>query len=148
MANYATEAEGDTYFTTRLSTTAWDDASTADRTAALTMATEIIDRLNFVGSKYDADQVNQFPRGTDTTVPSDIQKACLEISLALLDGVNPDLEFENLFMTQQGYGGVKSSYDRNIKQAHILAGVPSFVAWTYLRPYLIDPYTVDLGRTS
>jgi hypothetical protein len=112
------------------------------------MATEIIDRLNFVGSKNDSDQTNQFPRGADTTVPGNVKNACFEISLSLLDGVDPNLEYENIFMTSQGYGGARSSYDRSVKPPHVLAGVPSFVAWTYLQPYLIDPQRLDLGRAS
>lgn len=148
MPSYATEAEAQAYFDTRLHTEAWDDASPTDRTKALAHATNIIDRLNFSGSKADDAQVNQFPRGTDTTVPDDIKNASAEIALALLDGVNPDLEYENVFMTSQGYGGIRSSFDRSVKPPHILAGVPSFIAWTYLKPYLLDGLNIELHRTS
>lgn len=148
MPSYATEAEAQTYFDTRLGTEPWDDASTTERDKALAHATNIIDRLNYAGQKADEAQVNEFPRGEDTTVPQDIKNASAEIALALLDGVNPELEYENLFMTSQGYGGVRSSFDRTVKQPHILAGVPSFTAWTFLKPYLHDPLNIELHRTS
>lgn len=148
MSSYATESEAQTYFDSRLHTEPWDDASTTDRSKALAQATKIIDRLNFSGEKTESTQELQFPRGGDTEVPQDIKDASAEIALALLDGVNPDLEYENVFMTSQGYGGIRSSYDRRVKPPHVLAGVPSFIAWTYLKPYLIDGLNIELHRTS
>jgi len=148
MPSYATEAEAQAYFDTRLNSDAWDDATTADRVKGLAHATNIIDRLNFTGCKADENQVNQFPRGTDATIPQDIKNASAEIALALLDGVDPQLEFENVFMTSQGYGGVRSAFDRTVKPLHVLSGVPSFAAWTYLQPYLYDPLNIELRRMS
>lgn len=148
MPSYATEVMAQTYFTTRLNAEAWDDADSTNREKALGHATNVIDRLNFTGCKADENQENQFPRGTDVDIPKDITSATCEIALALLDGVDPQLEFENVFMTSQGYGGVRSSFDRIVKPMHILAGVPSFTAWTYLKPYLLDPLSIELRRTS
>ena len=148
MPSYVTEAEAQTYFDNRLNVEAWDDATSTDRQKSLGHATSVIDRLNFVGCKAEEAQVNQFPRGVDVAIPQDIKNAVCEVALALLDGVDPQLEFENVFMTSQGYGGVRSSYDRTVKPAHLLAGVPSFTAWTYLKPYLLDPLNIELHRTS
>ena len=148
MSAYATTVEAATYFSERLNTDAWDDAVTGDKTKALAQATKIIDRLNFLGELADEDQDNQFPRDNDTEVPNDIKYACCEIALALLDGVDPEIEFENLSMVAQGYGNVKSTYDREIPAAHILAGVPSVTAWRYLSPYLRDPYSITLRRVN
>jgi len=148
MPSYATQIDATIYFASRLGTECWDDAISEDKDKALGQATHIIDRLNFVGCKNDVDQVNQFPRDTDTVVPDDVKNASIEIALALIDGVNPELEFENLFMTSQGYGGARSSYDRSVKPSHVLAGVPSFTAWTFLKPYLRDPHSMELRRTS
>ena len=146
--NYITLLEANTYFLTRLSTGAWDDSNNNDREASLTMGTEIIDRLNYRGEKHDDAQVNQFPRGDDIAVPDDIKKACAEIALALLDGVDPELEFANLNMSSQAYANIKSTYDRGRPPEHILAGVPSVSAWRYLKPFLRDPYGVSLNRVS
>ncbi|KKM82574.1 hypothetical protein LCGC14_1318210 [marine sediment metagenome] len=148
MPSYASSVEAQTYFDGRLNTDAWDSASAGDKTKALAQATAIIDRLNFVGTRTDTDQVNQFPRGTDVTIPQDIKDASAEIALALLDGVNPELEYENINMTSQGYGGIRSSFDRSVKPPHIVAGVPSFIAWTLLAPYLRDPSNIELHRTN
>ena len=146
--SYATLVEAQVYFDGRLHTGPWDNSDDPTRTKGLCQATTIIDRLNFLGAKNDDAQELQFPRDTDTVVPQDIKNATAELTLALLDGVSPDLEFENLFMVSQGYSSVRSSYDRSTKQPHVLAGVPSITAWTFLKPYLRDPNQIDLNRTS
>lgn len=147
--NYLTPSEAQEIADERLNVEAWDDAVNEDGSSfgnpgtltykALTMATKIIDRLNYRGAKAESSQVNQFPRGTDTSVPSDIQQACFEIALALLDGVDPQLEAEALRRKSQGYANVRSTYDSEMVAPHIVAGVPSLTAWRYLVPYLRLP---------
>jgi hypothetical protein len=136
MADYITEVEGEVYFQGVLNSDAWDAASPQLRGTAITNATSIIDRLRFVGCKTDENQENQFPRGGDTTVPQDVKNACAEIANALLDGKDPELEFENQRMTSQKYSDTQSTYDRTSYDVHILAGVPSVTAWRFLLPYL------------
>jgi len=148
MAQYATLAEGNTYMGERLNTAAWDAAADADKNKGLQWATKLIDRLNFLGEKTDEDQELQFPRDADTDVPDDIKNACIECASALLDGVDPEMEFENLSMVAQGYSNVRSTYDRSRPAEHILAGIPSVTAWRYLKPYIRDVHTVDLERAS
>lgn len=149
MTAYATEAEAQTYLDTyKIFYRAWTDSSSTDHVKALNQATYIIDRLNFVGEKADEDQALQFPRGTDTEIPDDIKNACTEIALALLDGINPELEFENLRMIAQGYGNVRSTHDPTLLPEHQVAGVPSLVAWQLLKPYLHDNRRIDLKRIS
>lgn len=148
MAAYATSVEAQTYFDGRLNTDAWDDATSANKTKALSMATTLIDRLNFRGEKADSTQENQFPRGDDTVVPSDIKNACAEIALALLDGVDPELEFDNLRMKSQAYGVVRSTYESDRAPEHYVAGIPSSLAWRFLKPYLRGAYTIDTHRVS
>lgn len=148
MSNYATAAEGDAYFATRLRTRAWDEATSGDQDKALAMATRIIDQLNFLGTKTEEEQENQFPRDDDDTVPTAIRDACLEIALALLDGVDPGKEYENLFKTSNSYGGVRTTFDTDVAPAHVVAGVPSFDAWKLLLPYLRDPKAIKLRRAD
>lgn len=148
MPSYLTIPEAQTYFNTRLHTEPWDCAIDDQKTKALAMATNIIDRLNYEGEKTNEAQVNQFPRDADTVVPQDIMDATTEIALSLLDGVDPELEFENLAMTTQQYGSIKSSYDRSINQDYKMAGVPSMTAWRMLKPYLRDNLGIDLNRVS
>lgn len=150
MGQYATIVEAQAYFDGRLNTDAWDDAADdAERNKALTMATiTVIDRLNFRGEKADSAQELQFPRGNDTVVPQDIKNACAEVALALLDGVDPEMEFDNLRMKAQAYGVVKSTYDTERAPEHYVAGVPSSIAWRFLKPYLRSVFTVRLDRVS
>lgn len=146
--SYATYTEGNTYFAQRWGSfaDAWDKASTANKSKALNHATAIIDRLNFLGNKTDDDQTNQFPRGTETTVPQDIKDACCEIAGALLDDVDIEQEMHAARLTGTNYGGVRTTYDATIPEAHILAGVPSRVAWQLLLPYLRDPHKMNMTR--
>jgi len=145
---YATIAEAQAYFDGRLNTEVWDDATDDNKTKALTMATTLMDRLNYRGDKADADQELQFPRGSDTEVPQDIKDACSEIALALLDGVDPELEFDNLSMTAQAYGVIRSTYQKGRAPEHTVAGIPSSIAWRFMKPYLRGVQTVDLNRVS
>ena len=148
MPSYLTIIEAQTYFNTRLHTQPWDYAIDDEKTKALAMASKIIDRLNYEGEKTDEAQVNQFPRDADIAVPQDIMDATTEIALSLLDGVDPELEFENLAMITQQYGTIKSTYDRSINQEYKMAGVPSMTAWRMLKPYLRDSQGIDLNRVS
>lgn len=117
-----------------------------DKYKALYMATRIIDRLNYIGSKTETDQEHEFPRNGETTVPQDILDACCEIAISLLDGYNDDIEYENQFVQQQKYSNVQTTYNRPAASEHIIAGVPSIVAWRLLKPYLRDPNAVSLSR--
>jgi len=148
MTPYLSVSAATDYFANRLNTDAWDDADEVDCEKALYMATDAIDRLNFLGEKADPDQENQFPRSGDTVVPQDIQDACAELALRLLDGVDPELEFENLAMVSQGYANVRSTYDRTTPPEHIVAGIPSVTAWRKIKPYLRDSRGIGLNRVN
>lgn len=146
MSNYATTAEAQAYFDTRLHTDDWDGASDADKTKALTMATRIIERLNFLGYKTDSDQELQFPRNDDTTIPTNIQYACAEIAMKLLGDFDMELEYENLRLLDMNLANVRTSYDPDMIPEHIVAGVPSREAWLFLRPFIRDDLNVKLFR--
>ena len=85
------------------------------------------------------------PVGTPI-VPGEIEVACYEIALCLLNGWDPEIEARNLSVTSSGYAGARSSYDRSFLQAHLRAGVPSALAWSILRPYLNDPQALRITR--
>lgn len=164
---YGSVEDADDYFATRLHEQVWSDASSQDKDAALLRATKIIDRLNFKGYKkpvYDylqttdcpeqseintanASQILEFPRDTDTAVPEDIELACYEIAYALLDGVDPELELENLSVSSQGYASARTTYDRGRNPLeHLNAGIPSAFAWSVLKPFLRDSGSIKLSR--
>lgn len=166
---YVTIQEAEDYFAFRLHETAWSQATPAERTAALIDATRIIDNLNFKGNKAvvytllaanedatdaqiraaAATQDLEFPRGADTEVPERIKWACYEIAYALLDGVDPQYELENMSMNDHGIGAVRASYNRNQEPLeHFMNGVPSSTAWSYLKPFLRDDRRRRLTRVS
>ena len=146
MDPYITVNDADTYFDERYNSPSWDVSTDTDKLKALKTATRYIDRLNFANDKTVSTQELQFPRGGDTVVPENIQWACCEIAYALVDGIEPELEFENLDMLSQGYGNVRSTYDRTDRPIHVLNGIPSVVAWRFLMPFLRDVRSVDVIR--
>jgi hypothetical protein len=142
---YGTLTGATTYFKTRLRSESWENADSEDRLKALYEATRRIEVLSFKGIKQGT---LFFPRTIDSRVPADIEIAAYEIALALLDGIDPEIEARNLSVAQTGYAGVVTKYDRDFTQAHIRAGIPSALAWDYLRPYLCDPESLILRRGS
>jgi hypothetical protein len=169
---YGSIVKANAYFLTRLHSEPWDNASASDQTKALYTATRLMDKLNYKGYKHttyvvleaaaDYDDVTQaqrqaaeiaqpleFPRGADTVVPEDIETACFEIAAMLLDGVDPDIELENLGVTTQGYGGVKTAYNRDQQPIeHLLHGIPNAMAWRILKPFLRDGRAVITARVN
>jgi hypothetical protein len=142
---YADQTYANAYFADRIGTSAWDGAVSLDQVKALRQSTRAIDRLNFAGQKHDdtatgdvPNQLRQFPRGDDVDVPDDVMQACCELALALLDGVDPNMEIENLNNAQQGISTAKVVRDTSYVQEHVRAGIPSIQAWTLLTPYLRD----------
>lgn len=152
MANYITIEEADIYFANRLFTDPWDSAITINRTKALTQATMIINHLPFIGEKSNDDQDNAFPRliitndgETILDTPQAIKDACAEIAIKLLDGYNPEEEYENALLKLQSYGNIRLEY-LEVYPEHIIAGVPSITAWRYLRPYLNQATNIGINR--
>jgi hypothetical protein len=166
-ASYGGIADAAQYFLTRLNTEAWDNADDTTRQKALIQATRLIDRLNFEGDKTDPKQTLQFPRSitnmeidpstglptqpvttADTVVPLDIQYACYEIAIQLLDGVDPDWEVASLAQSANKISSLSTSYNRGFVEEHIRAGIPSYIAWTYLKPYMRDTKELLLSRVN
>lgn len=165
---YVNPTEADTYFSTKLQAFKWLNAPPADKTAALSQATQIIDRLNFRGIKtllwhayqgsdtlteeqlrdLHQQQPHEFPRDGATTVPAVIKTACCEIAKALLDGYNPDDEHRATATVSENVGpmGIRSTFDRTRVAAWTQAGVPSPTAWHMLLPFLRDPADISIRR--
>jgi len=155
MTTYGTYIEADTYFENRLHVSVWTGASTANKTKALIEATQRIERLRFAGYLVEDDQELEFPRyydsvaGPDGTeeIPDDIKIATYELALALLDGIDPDMEFENLATVGQTYSNVRMTRSDDTLE-HIAAGIPNATAWRYLQPYLASSKTIRMRRVS
>lgn len=149
MSAYLDKMAAQLYFDVRLRTAAWDEASNDDRDKALAEATRLIDKLNFIGEVASATQLpNQFPRGTDTTVPSDIKNACCEIAIKLLEGFDPDKEAESQMTAVASFATLRKQKDTSITHVWLLAGIPSKIAWDLLFPYLQDPNELVMTRTN
>jgi len=148
MTAYVTPTEADTYFESHLHTDAWDQAITTDRVKALAMATRNIDRLDFTNQKVDVDQELEFPRGDQTEVPDDIESACCELALSILDGNDPDELLADLSVKNEGFSSVRAAYNREILPEYIINGIVSATAWRYLRPYLHANGNMRIERVS
>lgn len=154
MALYDTVENADIYFASRLHSQDWTESSSSDKTKALTEATRRIDRLRFSGEQVDDSQELEFPRyyGTEPDgteeIPDDIKIACFEIAIALLSGIDPEIEFNSLSVTSRGMSGVTTNYDKNSQLMHIANGIPSALAWSYLRQYLAPCRSISVRRKS
>lgn len=146
MTSYAAITDGNTYFLYHMQSSPWDNATDSQRTKALVHATRLIDSLNYRGSKASSTQELEFPREDDTSVPTTIQEACLEIALALLDGANPELDYDALRIQAERFSQISQSYKDSGVPLHVLAGIPSVAAWKKLLPYLRDPYSIGFMR--
>jgi hypothetical protein len=166
---YGTLSEANAYFENRLHEDAWFGSNPTERPKALLRATQTIDALNYKGNKQtvwelleanpdatdaeireaEAEQSLGFPRGADTTVPQVIRIACYECAYALLDGVDPDAELEQLAVVSQGVASLRTTYNRSQQPIeHLVHGIPSATAWRYIKPFLRDGYQVKLSRVS
>jgi hypothetical protein len=175
MAYYGTLSEANAYFAARLHSDTWEDSTSTDKPKALEQAARTIDNLNYRGVKNpvylvlfdsdgdkvlpaptqdaimvaDATQALEFPRGSDTSVPTQIKYAQWEIALALLDGFDPDVELENLRAIKHSYATVRTTYSgEDVSSEYIMYGIPSGVAWRYLKPYLVDTNIIKISRVD
>lgn len=145
---YLTVDEAQEYFDTRLHSEVWEEASLEDKLKALITSSRLVDTLNFSGEKTVSDQPMQFPRSGSTLIPDAIKIAVCEMSLALLDDIDMEHEIEALDSTGFNYATLRTSYNPAVSPEHIMAGIPSAVAWRYLKPYLADPNELRLVRTN
>jgi hypothetical protein len=148
---YGTLEDANTYFENRLHVDAWDEATDDNKIKALEESQKRIDLLNFKGNSVTEGIV--FPRyygdeadGTEET-PEVIKIANYECAFALLDGVDPEFEQENLAVSSESYSGVSTSYSRSkYLPEHLAAGIPSAYAWRFLLQYLKTPGSVTIYR--
>ena len=124
----------------------WDEATAEEQQRALNAAADAVDLINYMGERTDTTQTNQFPRNGDTDVPLDIHTAIVYEAIMLLDGMDPQMEHENIGIVSEGYSSTRSTRDHSSTQQHILAGIMSVHAWRYLAPYLRRHFDRDINR--
>ena len=97
----------------------------------------------------DATQELEFPRGKDTIVPNEIEWACYEISLALLEGFDPEDAVDRLNVVRQAYSAVRTTYDNSSASLEYLVyGVPTARVWRWLKKYLTDSQIIRISRAD
>lgn len=178
MTYYGTLAEANSYFDGRLHSEGWSDSAPADRLKALNEATQIIDNLNYKGVKNavwlimydqsdpyakkitdaptrdeviaaDANQEMEFPRGQDTNTPTNIEWACYEIALQLLEGFDPEDAIDRLNVVRQAYSAVRTTYDNSSTSVEYLVyGIPTARVWNWLKNYLTDDQIINISRVN
>lgn len=141
---YGTLEEADNFHGQMLEGQLWEYTERSKRVKALVSATRRIEQLNFAGSKTDESQFLQFPRGGDTTVPVSIRQATYVLALKLLEGVDPETEADNALTTLQGYGNLRT--EKSGPPVYVVAGIPSYTAWSLLLPYLRERRELYLER--
>lgn len=155
MATYVDCDEMSTYAADRPDSTAWTDASTAEKEDALKYASKLVDSLLFVGKKYETDiseQPLQWPRlikvrggwtverdaEGDVCIPQAIKDAVCEEILARLDTTNDKRRaLQEGGVTYFKLGELWEEYDGSLQGGGI-KGTPlrSWTAYRLLEPYL------------
>ena len=148
---YADETYGTAYFAERLGAEKWDNANSATRTKALKEATRIIDLVPLVGTKYDEAQAREFPRNVDDggEVPTEVQDACCEVALALLQGKTFDKLSTSMGVASEGSGDASVSYTGERGDMALVDesfGLPSHTAASLIAPWIADTREIDLTR--
>lgn len=137
------------YFTNhRLASERWFEEASTNRQIALNEAVILLDSLNYLGSKTDINQPNEFPRNDDTVVPLDIKRAECEIAINLLDGRDVEMEAENTDATAASFGGGTLRFDSTVVNQAKIHSIPSIKAWMLIRPYLRAGDTIVMSRVS
>jgi hypothetical protein len=97
----------------------------------------------------DATQDMEFPRGKDTSVPTEIEWACYEIALALLEGFDSEDAAEKLNVIRQAYSAVRTTYAAgSAASEYLVYGIPTARVWRWLKPYLTDSRLVRISRAD
>lgn len=147
MSYYGSVTDADNYFNSKLYRDLWFQTDPDNQVRALNDATERIDRLNFAGARTIATQERQWPRDGEDEVPVNIKKATYEIAFQLLDGRDPEVEYNLLRKVDVGVGPTRSTNDTNKIPQHIANGIPSLLAWQYLKPYLRSRTVIQINRS-
>lgn len=134
--SYATVEQGDAYFAAALHAANWVAASELSKAQALVTATRVLDRQSW-GEAYDTQE--------ERSSVEDIQNACLEMALALLDG--SDLQSESTTaqkLSSIKAGSVSLTYFRG---AEGIARRFPLTVDEYLRPYLAGSAGIGGGKS-
>lgn len=140
--SYVDTTYADSYFADRLYATDYTGATTANKEAALIMATQVIDEFEFLGTRTDVStpQALKFPRSSlpnidgvtydTTTVPAEIKKATCEMALVILKKDPTATRSEQQYDEVELPSGLRVDYRAQVPRADL-----TFVKG-YLKPFL------------
>lgn len=121
------------FFVNRLNTLVWDEATTDDKARALNMATQAIDKLNFM------EEIEE--------IPDPLKQACCLCAIKFLDGWDLDEVRDEERTAFNAYGSVKQSY-KDVTLPYLASGIPSAEAWDLILPYLVRGSSVKFDRVN
>lgn len=145
MYSLVTEAEATTYIQFHMKKRVWDNF--VDHPAALVSATRIIMNLP-LKPVIQATLTDYLNEEENSTIPEKIKEACIEIAIALADGIDPEMEYRQLSKTTQGYSSLRQQKNTEMVEEYLAMGVPSLAAWQRLLSYLKIDSSVVLERVS
>lgn len=162
MTSYNTLDSANVYFGNRLFTAAWSNAIPDNQQAALNQAYAIINKFQYVGIKTalvldptgNTPQDGEFPRSyiilegislDPNAIPEDILTAECEIAIALLKGIDPEMEIRGARITTRSLAGVRATYDSHNLPENIENGVPSAIAWSFLLQYFDTSHSRNIA---
>ena len=142
---YISVEDTNTYFATRYPIPGeWISASNDLRTRVLITASRFLDCLRYKGIKGDGE--HEFPRLGQSEIPSEMRFACAEIAEMLLEGTDPEKEFETLSISSENIASAGVTYDHVAENQ--AAGIPSAVAWRFIYPWLDTNRIVKISRVD
>lgn len=144
MTPYADKDYADSYFAEAFFNDEWEDTDDNTKIRALKEATKRIDNLRFISVKASSDQENQFPRKGQAEVPEDVKKACCELALRFIQGINPEYELDGVRIVSSGISSVRSTQDPEFTPDWIVNGIPSHTAWVLLSKYIHSNQTLRM----
>jgi len=136
--SYIDIAGANEYFAGRLHAETWEQADDETKEKALKQAARAIDRQPLRGRKTNPEQELAFPRHPDTEIPKEVQEACCEEALAILESGNS----QRRKLQQEG---VQSFTLGNMSESYAAGagkGLLSQEAKELLRPWLLGAVNI------
>jgi len=145
---YVTLEECTTYLSTELWAEAWLTTSTHNQQLALNKSEKIVDAIRYYGEKLDKNQIHEFPRDYQETIPQDVKDAVCLIALKLVEGRIPELDSDMARIKSDNLASAKTTYNEFNTPKHVLYGVPSYDAWGMLIKYVDTHKGIALNRVN
>lgn len=156
--SYCDEATADAYHATRLNSSVWTSATTADKEAALKMATRRLESEDWKGYKADELAANslRWPRAelynadgqleSSVSVPLAIIDACAELALDMLKAAADETAGTTSATEEVQVGPIKLKLDTSITSSQSASEPLGSAVSTLIAPYRNSAVTGALVR--